>query len=316
MNNNCFLPALSSLFNQWHRDRSIQRRMPLHRQWRGCMGLALLVDQFDQNAVAVGDRVFLPNHALTWMVLRDIPPENCSHFLDPHHVGGSLVTCTRTTIVHGMPRIHFASQAGATWNLRYVPRFGTNAVPVPPHVLDARGHHREFAIVTQMSTNMTFWRTGPGNPFPHRGAVMTPHQPCDLWMPRPYLVCKGANTHALPRMRSPIQGGQPWQCQLPDSTVGIYSFLAARLPHRQKATDMWWEVTHCEQHLQTKLDAFVFPPLAMHTWTHLRRPLPGDVELDASVAGVNLRRTYPRENGTRISVTSHITRGNRLAMSR
>jgi hypothetical protein len=59
---------------------------------------------------------------------------------------------------------------------------------------------------------------------------------------------------------------------------------------------LWWDLSPCEGHVDSFLEAFVLPPLRVHEWDRLRFVLPGDALLDASIADPRLSSTGSTES--------------------
>src|SRR5712691_4462215 len=74
MSNNCFSSEMfdTPLHRQWRHDRLLRQRVPLYEAWRGCLGLAMLLERPDDTH-AYGKLALVPNQQLTWLALRDVP---------------------------------------------------------------------------------------------------------------------------------------------------------------------------------------------------------------------------------------------------
>jgi hypothetical protein len=212
-------PFDSDLHAQWKRDRALRHRVPLGEAWRGCLGLAVLLDRPD-DTVAHGDLALARNGDVTWLALRDVPVGRCpgSPVLNRRDV--NYANATRAELRYGLPVIDFArgDLRGAV-DFKFIPsaphvrRLGpapwdTQQFDPRPDALDAGRRRREFAILNRMSARMTehafFALDAGGRPArrpwaahrPPEGRTFRPEPP-RRWMPRPYLAFRAAQAAEL-----------------------------------------------------------------------------------------------------------------------
>ncbi|HYE19754.1 MAG TPA: hypothetical protein VEA69_14990 [Tepidisphaeraceae bacterium] len=199
------------LHAQWRADRALRERLPLNEAWRGCLGLAVLLDQVEAT-VAHGDLALLPTANVTWLALRDVP---VGRFPGSPAMNRRDVNYASTTVAglrYSMPVIDFTRGGGvrAAVDFRFCPaaphdrQFGPDAWDVERVIpgadtLDAAARAREFVVLNRVSAAMTRFALaavdGGGRPvrpawFARRPADVEPFRPAPLrnWMPRPYLA--------------------------------------------------------------------------------------------------------------------------------
>jgi hypothetical protein len=295
-----FMPAseahqlLADLYRDWHQDRWSQHRLPLRQCWRGCLELALIVERFDDCAVAVGAQTFLPNHAVTWLALRDLPPGQCPTDAVRHRRGASLASTTQARLAYGLPVLDFTAQVRDEWDLKYQPihslRYG---IPQRPDILDARFHGREWAVINRLSRAMTDFafgirgNRGRSRRWPWRSCRSVAGRrfdvpPVGAWFPRAYLALEPATVpqrfHGLARSGTQFPLVVPFE----DERMLVAATCLARDRARPAPQALWWDVSSCDFCLDADLETFLFPPLPLPAFDHLCWPLPGDVQLRAS----------------------------------
>ena len=194
------------LHRQWKRDRALRQRIPLDECWRGCVGLAALIDDLD-DLQWHGDHALYRNEQVTWLALRDVPP---GHFPGCGSMNRREVNYASTTVAklrHGMPVIDFTLPCGRSVDFRRFPfsSFVKEAggrkewVHAWGDVLDSDARRREFAVLNKLSVQMTRFafhgvdKEGhPVRPSWHRRRRRRGEKPYRVphlmkWMPRPYL---------------------------------------------------------------------------------------------------------------------------------
>ncbi len=289
------LSYLATLQASWLDDVSKRNDFPM--MWRPSIGLAILVHRFDQYAVAHGDRVFFPNHALTWLAIRDVPS---GHEL--YRSGATMLDSAQATLAYGMPRLDFTGNPACTSNFRRLPdhsllyakRFGRD---LRPDILDARYFAREWAVSNLISQGMTAdarraFLAGNGIFFSRRWPLhrlKTSGERAADWMPGAYLLF----------LRKDLPILKPWRDQKPGHSNSNLGHPIVQLdnlaPHvlirasfgRSRPpvgpVGLWWDVTRCEDYLNFELESFIFPPLPVIRPDRVRLPLPGNVDLEASL---------------------------------
>lgn len=193
---------------QWKRDRKLRQHVPIEESWRGCMGLAFLLD--GTAPIPSAEHLLLENSHIRWMVLRDIP---AGQFPANRRLNGrevNYVNQAKAELRYGAPVIDFRNQEPA-WDFRFIP-FGRHLRPrqlgerqfldeVRPAglILDAEQRRREFAVLNQLSAAMTdFAFSGVDHqrrPFrpawarrrPRGFALKQPENPADC-LPRAYVA--------------------------------------------------------------------------------------------------------------------------------
>lgn len=195
----------SPLHRQWQADRRFRRRVPPHEAWRGCLGLAMLLDRPDDTE-AYGDVALVRNEQLSWLALRDVPVDRLSRL--PHRRYVNYANTTQARLRYGMPVIDFTQE-----DSRDAVDFGRRPLVLQqpestsgssvgvgprPDVLDCR-EERVFSVLNQMSAAMTdvafFAIDQRGRPLRRSWAAVRPAEgelvrlpaPSE-WMPRPYLA--------------------------------------------------------------------------------------------------------------------------------
>jgi hypothetical protein len=294
------LQFVAQLQAAWSKDRRSLEHFP--QKWRPSIGLGLIVDRFDHHAISNSEHVFLPNRALTWIAMRDVPAMTFQRERTLSHSGASLVDRTQATFVHGMPRLDFTQKGAETCDFRRLPdhsllyfqRFARN---LRPDVLDARFHSREWTVINHISETMTSdaaytFASGYAKPYERRWAARrwrTRGTPPESWMPRAYFQCRPQDMAYLQSaMRRVLLTANrihgKYIIELPELAPNLL-ILACLAGRRiaEKSSGLWWNVQPAERYLNCELESFVFPPLPVVTPLRLRWPLPGDVELVADL---------------------------------
>ncbi len=292
------LNYLAALRASWLKD--LRLRGTFDSSWRPCLGLAVLVDRFDHHAVSHGSRVFFPNHALSWLAMRDVPMGLCPSIAHIHNHGASMADVTHATLYHGMPRLDFAAHPSHTWNFRWLPDHSilharTSSYPLRPDILDVRYFGRQWAVLNQMSSKMThdasrvyaskgIRRNDRGWPA-HRWQVRS--RPPAEWMPRAYLAFhpKQLQHLGLQRICRNLRQRSNYPLVRLDclaQQVLVEASMISKHDHL-RAVGLWWDITPGEDYLDCELESFIFPPLPVISPARLRWPLPGDVELIATL---------------------------------
>src|SRR3954454_8939333 len=98
--NDSSAPTGSPEHRAWRQDRALRLRVPPHEAWRGCLGLALLLERPDDTE-AYGGRALLRNEQVSWLALRDRPARHHNG-----HGGRAYVNSANSAVAelrHGMP---------------------------------------------------------------------------------------------------------------------------------------------------------------------------------------------------------------------
>jgi hypothetical protein len=196
----------SDLHRQWKKDRALRQRIPLRETWRGCLGLAALLQDMDDIEFH-GEHALYRNEQVTWICLRDVP---VGHFPGSPRMNRREVNYANTakaTLRHGMPTIDFAVPDRRAVDFRFFPHgefiarrseFRSELIRPWADVLDSDARSREFGVLNKLSaamTNFAFFATDSlGKPCrrswaahrPRIGSEFLPIPP-KRWMPRPYL---------------------------------------------------------------------------------------------------------------------------------
>jgi hypothetical protein len=202
-------PLDTDLHRQWRADRARRLAVPLRDAWRGCLGLAMLLDRPDDTE-AHGGLALVCNDQVRWLALRDVPVGHCpgSPLMNRRDV--NLVNSATATLRHGMPVIDFTAEVRDGVDFKFLPstthirQFGkatwdVERVEPLPDTLDCDRRQREFAVLNRVSAAMTdfaFRAVDPrGRPLRPAWAACRPEDVCpgrpaspDRWMPRPYLA--------------------------------------------------------------------------------------------------------------------------------
>jgi hypothetical protein len=199
------VPATANgLHHQWLADLQLRQRVPEREAWRGCMGLAALIDDPD-SFIHCGDHRLMPNAALRWLALRDVPASPEGRF--PR--GARLASVATARIRYGMPQIDFAQDSLNRWNFQLMPfdrcfqraAASDNCLVNPMgriEALNSRTHVREFEVLNRLSSAMTRFAFFA---LDHRGRPVRPAwwtrrpgglpqemQPPTSWFPTAYLA--------------------------------------------------------------------------------------------------------------------------------
>lgn len=199
-------PLIAALQRRWLNDRAVRERVSLQESWRGCLGLAMLLDRPDDTEYHAG-RALLRNDHLTWIALRDVPPGHFPGSGPMHRRGVSYANAAKATLRYGMPCIDLSRADRDAIDFRFFPgaRCGDGARQYPAFqgafgdVLDAEMRTRELEVLVRLSETMTccaFSRVQAAGrprrcPRWHRGkSSMNPRGEATAasWMPVPYLA--------------------------------------------------------------------------------------------------------------------------------
>jgi hypothetical protein len=251
---------------RWHECHEHRMTLPRHRGNRGCLGIAAFVDRLDHNALALGDRTFLPNHAITWMSVRDIPPGLAHQPLSIHRRGATFVSTTRALLHYNMPVIDFTANGRDTRDLKRVPVPSQKSGVARPDMFVLPEDVRLFDVAVAVSERMTQAaaalrkRVYPAPPIP---------------FPRPYFMIPSA----LPRCsrRASCPGHQGIGCA--PGKVFLAAWTAARFQMETAPENLWWDVTMLSSHLDTESEAFILPPLPLPHWNTAYRQIAGETAI-------------------------------------
>jgi hypothetical protein len=251
---------------RWHECHEHRMTLPHHRGNRRCLGIAALVDRFDHNALALGDRTFLPNHAITWMSVRDIPPGLAHQPLSIHRRGATFVSTTKAVFRYNMPLIDFTTNGRDTRDLKRQPVPSHKASVARPDMFVLPEDLRQFDVAVAISEGMTQAaaalrkRVYPAPPIP---------------FPRPYFMI----TSALPRCSrtASCPGQQGIGCA--PGKVFLAAWTAARFRMETTPGELWWDVSALSSHLDAALETFVLPPLLLPHWNTTYRQIAGETAI-------------------------------------
>lgn len=193
----------SPLYRRWKKDRALRQRVPLWDAWRGCLGLAALIDDLD-DVRWHGEHALYANDQVKWLCLRDVPPGHFPGTPSMERREVNYANATQAVLRHGMPVLDFSAPDRDAVDFRFFPRPLASADGVPSaDVLDAAARPREAAVLMALSeamTNCAFFgldrdgsliRRNWARHRPRNGmAEGKPFRLADprRWMPRPYLA--------------------------------------------------------------------------------------------------------------------------------
>lgn len=257
MKTNQKTPTMYELFDgdehrAWKRDRALRRRVPLGEAWRGCVGLAAMLDN-PEFYVDVGAARVVPDFNVAWVALRDVPVGHCPGSPVMHRRDVNLATMARGAIRHGMPSLDFArSGPRDSWDLKFMPfdRFRRQVGPGDwdHYDVEAAGDTlhsgrcpRTFAVLNRLSAAMTrhafcavdrhgrparpAWATLRPDELPGPEPVVPPR----LWFPTAYLgfpvrrMAELLSAAAAERME-----GKSLRCDRCGEHVGLDAFRLRR----------------------------------------------------------------------------------------
>jgi hypothetical protein len=206
---------IHQLQNQWGQDRAMRRRVPLWQTWRGCLGLAMLLDKPDDTQ-SHGDLALVRDNQLSWLAMRDITAVDYAGWSHCRH-GATYATKAVAQLRYGMPVLDFSEQSRETVNFNKQPYSQRLSVAGPPwelrlnrpagDTLDA-SDIRQFDVLNRLSAAMTTfaffatdvlgkpWRPTWSKYRPLEGAYFQNPSPVK-WMPRPYLGFNVADAERL-----------------------------------------------------------------------------------------------------------------------
>lgn len=202
-----FVAVDSPLHRRWRRDRSILEDIPAQHRLRGCVGLAAMVAE-GVELLNIGNMMLLPNQAITWMAMRDLPPgcfpASCT--LNGHTV--RYVSSTMASLRFGVPTIGLDTPNRDAFDFAIEP-YGSmycladdglvEEMPAAGDILNSSRRSREFALGIALTNWMTraagygMDRDGrPINPAWHEnrpddGRCFRVPSP-SAWMPQAYLA--------------------------------------------------------------------------------------------------------------------------------
>lgn len=291
---------LKTLLRDWRADQALQARVPPYQGCRGCLGLAALVDRFDHHAVASNDHVLLPNHAITWLALYDLPSRY--PFGRPFHPKHTLACRAKATLAYGMPHLDFRRHARDSWDFSYMPRHARlQRHSLGPYVLDACSFGREWAVLNRLSHAMTSlaffgqWRNGTPfrrawtyhRPQPPQANYKLPVTSPEGFMPRPFVALGPRDVSKL--QFASAKASSQASCAIYRIGRRKSLYPAARLSHlgqRPSSEELWWDFTPAASLLDCGLEAFLFPPDPITTVDSLRFQVSGCI--DRNLAGLRV----------------------------
>jgi hypothetical protein len=232
-------PSVIELFDTpehrvWKAERLLRQRVPLGEAWRGCVGLAVLLDRPDDTE-AYGGLALVRNDQLSWLAMRDVPvgrypAGSAMGRRDVHYVNAAAAE-----LRYGMPVIDFRRDARNALDFRYMPfaahrrRFGPRPSDVrivrpAGDTLDSGRQQREFVVLNRMSAAMTrfaFYGTDDrARPVRRAWAAHRPAEgqrfPADSsgsCLPRPYLALPAELAGDLYRLATNAEARDTaWEC--------------------------------------------------------------------------------------------------------
>jgi hypothetical protein len=276
---------------RWHACHEQRMTLPRHRGNRGCLGIAALVDRFDHHALAVGDRTFLPNHAITWMSVRDLPPGLSPLSFSIHRRGATFVSTAKAVLRYNMPVIDFTTDSRCVKDLKRQPVPSHKAGVARPDMFVLPEDLHAFDIAVAVSEGMT-----------RAAAAQRKHvYPAPpVAFPRAYFMVPSS----LPRCsrRASCPGHQGISCA--PGKVLLAAWTAARSRIDTTTSDLWWDVTALGSHLDAELEAFILPPLPLPHWNTAYRQIAGET-------AIVVQHPRPTSNRRAPAVTRRV--GNRPA---
>jgi hypothetical protein len=254
--------------------------LPRHRGNRGCLGIAALVDHFDRYALAIGDRTFLANHAVTWMSVRDLPPGLSPSSPSIHRRGATFVNTAKAVLRYHMPVIDFTTDGRSIKDLKRQPVPSCKPGVARPDMFVLPNDLRHFDIDVSVSERMT------RSAATQRKRVY-PAPP--IAFPRPYFMIPSS----LPRYSrmASCPGHQGIGCS-PGTTL-LAAWTAARFRMAASPDELWWDVTALDRYLDAAVEAFILPPLALPHWNTGYRQVAGETAIVVQHPRPTSRRHTP-----------------------
>lgn len=271
-------PRVAQAVTRWHACHARRQELAAGRTFRPCLGIAALVQDFDRFALAVGERTFLPNRAITWMGLRDLPPGLAPLSPAIHRRGATFVHTAQAVLRYGMPAIDFAACARSTKDLKRQPVPDHIAANVRPDMFALPSELRCFETAITISERMTDVAEH------HR---LRHHLPAaSLVFPRPYFRMESFHAHA--GRLTYLLDRQGIVCG--NGSVFVAAWASSRLRVPAAQSQLWWDVTHLADCLDADLEAFLLPPVPLPHWTTACRQIAGETAIVVQHATAHTRR--------------------------
>lgn len=257
-------PRIAQAVTRWHISHARRQELLTWRSYRPCLGIAALVHDFDRHAIAVDDRTFLPNHALRWMAVRDLPPGLTPLSPAIHRRGATFVDTATATLRYGMPVIDLAANSRDTRDLKRQPVPAHKASSVRPDMFALPTDLRHFELAVAISEHMTDFAEH------HRIRYQVP-APAPLF-PRPYFRLGSllANTSKV----NYLLNRQGILCAR--GSIFLAAWASGRLRIGTTISQLWWDVTHLADQLDADLEAFILPPIPLPHWSNSHRQIVGE----------------------------------------
>jgi hypothetical protein len=229
------------------------------------MALAATINGFDHHALNLDDRTFMPNHAITWIALRQLPGRPCGFRLEQ---GGFSAAFAQATLGYGIPSLNFAWNNDQTISPSRLRTVDNHVRHSGLHSL-APDQAQEWAVLRAMRSQWSraaysrFFRGFSGSP--PLGFRTSMETKIDLLatgsrLPRPFLAYQWCDLPILRQSAYSFRRSMPEHClhRLPTAVL-VDAEVVARLPARLTPIGLWWDLTACERLLRVQLEAFLFP---------------------------------------------------------
>jgi hypothetical protein len=270
---------IAQAVTRWHAGHDRRQELLTCRTNRPCLGIAALVQNFDQNAITVGDRTFLPNSAITWMSVRDLPPGLMPLSPAIHRRGATFVHTTEATLRYGMPVVDFTASSRSVKDLKRQPVPDQKASSVRPDMFALPADLRHFQTAIGISEHMTDYAE-------HRR--FHNHVPAAPPMfPRPYFQL--ASLHANTSKVSYLLSRQGVVCA--NGSIFLAAWASGRLRIHVAPSQLWWDVTHLADCLDADFEAFLLPPIHLPHWSTPHRQIVGETSIVTQHAAATRRKT-------------------------
>ena len=280
-------PRIAQAVTGWHEGHARRQELQSFRTHRPCLGIAALVHDFDRHAIALDDRTFLPNRAITWMGVRDLPPGLAPWSPAIHRRGATFVHTATATLRYGMPLIDFTANNREVKDLKRQPVPDHNASSIRPDMFALPADLRHFETAVAISEQMT------GYAEHHR--IRQHVSPITPTFPRPYFQLESllANT----RMVTNLLSRQGVVCA--NGSLLLAAWASGRLRMNVALSHLWWDVTHLADLLDADLEAFLLPPVHLPHWSISHRQIAGETSIVMQHAAAATGRPSPSSSVVR-----------------
>lgn len=110
----------TDLHRQWKADRARRLRVPLDEAWRGCLGLAMLLDRPDDTE-AHDDLALVRNDQVRWLAHRDVPVGRCPGSPVMNRRDVNYANAAVAELRYGMPVIDFTRYVRDAVDFKFLP---------------------------------------------------------------------------------------------------------------------------------------------------------------------------------------------------